>query len=263
MGDRHRVRGRKIAAVLVGLWLVADAALAASDLEIISVDARLFLGHTGSLSTPLTDRDVLRNTIIGEGSAGEPSIATLVDVVVKGTSGEFDEDWRVDLVVTNSATGAIQSRFSQRPGVLSAEWIATGSGNGIEDDGGRDSGRRVDVASLARRRRTSAGTARTRIAELIKLSKADLGRISKVSKSSVRFDANIPEPVTATLREIANIANLVDEFFAGDIEKVRLWFEIANPMLGNISPSNLIRIGRYKRLLSFVLSESEADAVAP
>jgi len=98
-----------------------------------------------------------------------------------------------------------------------------------------------------------------RIAELTKLSKTDLGKISQVAKSSVRFDAHIPEPVAERLREIANIANLVAEFFSGDAQKVALWFEIANPMLGNISPRTMIRLGKYKRLLSFVLQAREDD----
>ena len=99
-----------------------------------------------------------------------------------------------------------------------------------------------------------------RIAELTKLSKTDLGKIAQVAKSSVRFDAHIPEPVAERLREIANIANLVAEFFAGDAQKVALWFEIANPMLGDISPRTMIRLGKYKRLLGFVLQAREAEA---
>lgn len=102
-----------------------------------------------------------------------------------------------------------------------------------------------------------------RIADLVRLSKADLGKISQVAKSSVRFDSHIPEPVAVRLREIANIANLVGEFFAGDAQKVGLWFEIANPMLGNVSPRDMIRIGRYKRLLNFVLAAREAEAATP
>jgi hypothetical protein len=102
-----------------------------------------------------------------------------------------------------------------------------------------------------------------RIADFVKLSKTDLGKISQVAKSSVRFDANIPEPVAQRLREIANIANLVAEFFAGDAQKVGLWFEIANPMLGNVSPRDMIRMGRYKRLLNFVIDAREAEAATP
>jgi hypothetical protein len=62
-----------------------------------------------------------------------------------------------------------------------------------------------------------------RIADLIKLSKTDLSKISQVAKSSVRFDANIPE----------------------------------------LSPRDMIRIGRYKRLLNFVLEAREAEAATP
>lgn len=102
-----------------------------------------------------------------------------------------------------------------------------------------------------------------RIADFIKLSKSDLSKISQVAKSSVRFDAHIPEPVAERLREIANIANLVAEFFSGDEQKVALWFEVANPMLGNISPSNMIRIDKQKRLLTFVVSAREAESATP
>jgi hypothetical protein len=102
-----------------------------------------------------------------------------------------------------------------------------------------------------------------RIADLAQLSKSDLSKISQVAKSSVRFDAHIPEPVAERLRDIANIANLVAEFFVGDSQKVALWFEIANPMLGNISPSNMIRIGRHKKLLNFILEAREAETATP
>jgi hypothetical protein len=102
-----------------------------------------------------------------------------------------------------------------------------------------------------------------RIADLIKLSKSDLSKIAQVAKSSVRFDTHIPEPVAERLREIANIANLVAQFFRDEPQKVALWFEVANPMLGNISPSNMIRIGKQKRLLTFVVSAREAESSTP
>ena len=102
-----------------------------------------------------------------------------------------------------------------------------------------------------------------RIADLVQLSKADLSKLAGVAKSSVRFDASIPVPVAERLRELANIANLVAEYFDGDLQKVGLWFELQNPMLGNISPRNMIRGGRYKRLLNFVLDAREAENAAP
>src|ERR1700736_2826987 len=102
-----------------------------------------------------------------------------------------------------------------------------------------------------------------RIAELVQLSKADLSKLTGVAKSSVRFDASIPVPVAERLRELASIANLVAEYFDGDVQKVGLWFELQNPMLGNISPRNMIRAGRYKRLLNFVLDSREAENAIP
>lgn len=102
-----------------------------------------------------------------------------------------------------------------------------------------------------------------RTAELIKLNKTDLGKIAGIAKASVRFDSHIPEPVAARLREFANIANLVAEYFSGDATKVGLWFELANPMLGNVSPRTMIRLGRYKRLLNFVMQAREAEGKDP
>jgi hypothetical protein len=62
-------------------------------------------------------------------------------------------------------------------------------------------------------------------------------------------------------RRLRASAGAVDdiEYFNGDACKVALWFELANPMLGNISPRNMIRAGRYKRLLNFVLDSREAE----
>lgn len=101
-----------------------------------------------------------------------------------------------------------------------------------------------------------------RMAEVVQLSKDDLSKLAKVSKSSVRFDDAIPAAVAERLREIANIANLVAEYFDGDAQKVGLWFELPNPMLGNISPRTMIRGNRYKRLLNFVLDAREAERAA-
>jgi len=101
-----------------------------------------------------------------------------------------------------------------------------------------------------------------RIADLVQLSKADLSKLTGVAKSSVRFDADIPSPVAEYLHEVANMANRVAEFFAGDVRKVGLWIELQNPLLGNISPRTLIRAGRYKKLLNFVIDAQEAETAA-
>jgi hypothetical protein len=99
-----------------------------------------------------------------------------------------------------------------------------------------------------------------RVAELTRLSKEDLSKLAKVARSSVRFDDAIPAAVAERLREIANIANLVAEYFDGDASKVSLWFALPNPLLGHVSPTTMIRGNRCRRLLSFVLEAREAEA---
>lgn len=101
-----------------------------------------------------------------------------------------------------------------------------------------------------------------RVAQIAHLDKGDLGKLGKVAKSSVRFDEKIPTTVAERLTEIANIANLVAEYFGGDAQKVELWFQLPNPMLGNISPRDMIRLGRYERLLNFVIDAHQAEATA-
>ena len=122
----------------------------------------------------------------------------------------------------------------------------------------------ADRTALAPQRRGPKPDAAARQIKHLNRDNARLRRrLSQVAKSSVRFDAHIPEPVAQRLREIANIANLVAEFFGGDAQKVCLWFEIASPMLGNVSPRDMIRLGRYKRLLNFVIDAREAEAATP
>jgi hypothetical protein len=125
------MRLRTITGLLLSFCVLTGSAFGADRLKIESVNARLFLGHSGSLSVPLTAQDALWNTIIGEGSAREPSRSTLIDVIVKGAPGAFDQSWVIYLVVTNSRTGAPFGKFSQHAGVLSgsgeyhvAFWLA-------------------------------------------------------------------------------------------------------------------------------------------
>lgn len=52
---------------------------------------------------------------------------------------------------------------------------------------------------------------------------------------------------------------MVAEYSEGDTEKTSLWFRTPNPMLGNISPRDMIRIGRTTRLRKFVTEARKAD----
>jgi uncharacterized protein (DUF2384 family) len=103
-----------------------------------------------------------------------------------------------------------------------------------------------------------------RVREYIDLDARDIARLTGVAKSSVRYDAKAPKEVQEHLQNIANICNLVFEFFQDDV-KTKLWLQTPNPMLGNVSPRDMIRFGRFNKLMRFVtqaLDEGSRDAEA-
>ena len=91
-------------------------------LEIRTIEVRLFRHHTGTLSEPLTGKEALWNTIIGEGSAGEPSSSLLIDIVVAGAPGTY-ENRAVELVVKNAKSGKILGEQRKSIGVLSSAGV--------------------------------------------------------------------------------------------------------------------------------------------
>lgn len=90
-------------------------------------------------------------------------------------------------------------------------------------------------------------------AQFLSLKKADVSRIAEVAESSVRWDDNMPEAVQVRMEEIASTINLVARQFAGDPEKTVAWFRARNPLLGDVSPRDMIRLGRYERLRRFII----------
>jgi hypothetical protein len=99
-----------------------------------------------------------------------------------------------------------------------------------------------------------------RVVRFLELSKPDVAKIASVAPSSVRFDQKIPKDVLERLMEIANVGGLVAQFFQGDAAKTALWFRTKNPLLGNISPRDMIRYGRYDKLRRFVMEALEENA---
>ncbi len=89
------------------------------------------------------------------------------------------------------------------------------------------------------------------VVDFLKFSKADVASATNVLKASIRYDNKIPEELLQRLQEIGVICDLVADYFKGDI-KTALWFQISNPALGNMSPRDMIRCGRYKKLIKFV-----------
>jgi hypothetical protein len=97
------------------------------------------------------------------------------------------------------------------------------------------------------------------VSRFLDLDKGELSKLGGISRKSVRLDERIPRELKERLEQIANICNLVAEFFDGDPAKTALWFRTPNPMLGNISPRDMIRYGRFKRLQGFVMEAREAN----
>jgi uncharacterized protein (DUF2384 family) len=90
---------------------------------------------------------------------------------------------------------------------------------------------------------------------------AEIARMTGLKKNSVRYDERAPREVREHMAAIANICNLVFGFF-DDAVKTKLWFTTPNPMLGNTSPRDMIRHGRYEKLLRFVTEALEDEAAA-
>lgn len=92
------------------------------------------------------------------------------------------------------------------------------------------------------------------VPEALGLKKEDVSRIASVSVRSVRYDKAIPEQMLERLEEIGTTINLVANFFSGDLDKTIAWFKAKNPLLGDISPRDMIRLGRFDRLRKFIIN---------
>jgi hypothetical protein len=93
-----------------------------------------------------------------------------------------------------------------------------------------------------------------RVSTFLNLKKVDVSHLASVSESSVRYDHLIPETVRERLEEIASTINLVAKQFGGDPDKTVAWFKAKNPLLGDVSPRDMIRLGRYDRLRRFIIN---------
>lgn len=82
--------------------------------------------------------------------------------------------------------------------------------------------------------------------------KKEMASATGVPIGSVRYDERMPDAVRQRMTEWATLANLVAQFFGGDVEKTALWFRLPNPLLGNVSPRDMIRYGRYETLRDFI-----------
>jgi len=62
-------------------------------------------------------------------------------------------------------------------------------------------------------------------------------------------------------KDVDEIFRLVTEFFKGDNDKAYVWLYTANPNLGNISPFDMMAMGRVEKLKKFVITSLEENSV--
>jgi uncharacterized protein (DUF2384 family) len=99
----------------------------------------------------------------------------------------------------------------------------------------------------------SGDTDYEKVVDLLDFRKKDVARASNVALHSVRYDPpKMPRELQDRIQEWAVALNLVAQFFR-DEQKAVLWFKTPNPLLGDIAPRDMIRIGRFKKLRQFIL----------
>ncbi len=93
-----------------------------------------------------------------------------------------------------------------------------------------------------------------KVVKLLNYKKADVSVAANVPVASIRYEPKkMPTELKERLTEWATALNLVAGFFK-DNDKTILWFCMPNPLLGGMSPRDMIRVGRFKKLLNFIQS---------
>lgn len=90
-----------------------------------------------------------------------------------------------------------------------------------------------------------------KIVDFLQYKTEDVSVAANVPVKSVRYDEKMSAELRGRLIEWATAINLVGSYFK-DEEKTMLWFQIPNPLLGGMSPKDMIRVGRFKKLLKFI-----------
>lgn len=91
-----------------------------------------------------------------------------------------------------------------------------------------------------------------KVVDILNYKKADVATATNVPIKSIRYEPQkIPSELRERFTEWATALNLVYGFFKNK-EKTILWFSIPNPLLGGMTPRDMIRLGRFKKLLNFI-----------
>jgi hypothetical protein len=97
-----------------------------------------------------------------------------------------------------------------------------------------------------------------KVVNFLNYKKEDVSVAANIPLASVRYDNKIPSELKERLVDWAVAINLVGGYFK-DLNKTMLWFQLSNPQLGGMSPRDMIRVGRFKKLLKFIQTALEEN----
>lgn len=86
--------------------------------------------------------------------------------------------------------------------------------------------------------------------------KKEVAAATGINIQSIRYDKKMPTDLEKRLYEWATAFNLVANFFK-DVDKAVIWFRTTNSLLGEMTPRDMIRVGRFKKLLKFIRNAVE------
>lgn len=92
------------------------------------------------------------------------------------------------------------------------------------------------------------------VVTFLDLHNKDISKATGQAIKSIRYDDRMPRELKERLEEIGNLINLTAGFFKGNLKKTTLWFNTKNPLLGDMSPKDMIAFGRYEKLRKFILN---------
>jgi hypothetical protein len=87
---------------------------------------------------------------------------------------------------------------------------------------------------------------------VLALTDEDVARMASAPLTFARHDVEVSELVRARLEDVGRAINLVACVFDGDVERTVAWFKTRNPMLGDVTPRDMIRLGRFERLSKYI-----------
>jgi hypothetical protein len=90
------------------------------------------------------------------------------------------------------------------------------------------------------------------VLKMIGLSYKDAARAARIPEKSVKSGQPLPDELMVRAREWASIVGLVAGFFKRDVVKTAIWFKTVNPLLGGLSPKEMIAFGRAAKLRDIV-----------